>query len=375
MGAPATSFEVRGDNAGQVVAAVVRSVAAVTRPAGALVFCCGKLADRLLDVAERLRDVTDVPVVLVGGPGVLSERGELEGANAATGLVWGGNAPRIAQEDSTELTADHLSALLPGPKVGSAPTALFVRSEGFDPHELWRLRDRGEYPHVFGAGVHGDPGLVCVCERRVSTPRALSLTFVGQSPPAVLTAHSCRLLAEPMPITRAEGAMIYEIGDNAALSVLEQLGAGLRGRPLVFTVLCSTRKHEEGGSPELLVRGIQGVDPGRRGLLITHELGPDMSVTFAVRDGAAAREDIVRVCRQSSRAMAGAAPRFALYFNCSGRGRSLYNSPNVDTRVLREQFANMPIAGVQSAFEIGPFDGSPALQLYTGIFALFGSPS
>jgi small ligand-binding sensory domain FIST len=100
-----------------------------------------------------------------------------------------------------------------------------------------------------------------------------------------------------------------------------------------------------------------------------------MSVTFAVRDSTAAREDITRVCRQSARAMAGAAPRFALYFNCSGRGRALYNSANVDTRVLKEQFSNLPIAGVQSAFEIGPFDGAPALQLYTGIFVLFASPS
>jgi small ligand-binding sensory domain FIST len=177
--------------------------------------------------------------------------------------------------------------------------------------------------------------------------------------------------------------MVDEIAGEPALAMLERLGAALnepkgeRGRaqtrPLVFTVLAAPNNNPD--APELLVRGIQGVDPARKSLLISPEAEPGMLLTFAVRDSHAARTEMVRICRHAARGLAGGAPRFALYFNCSGRGKALHAGPNVDTRVLREQFPGVPIAGFQSAFEIGPFAGAPALQLYTGMLAVFAAPS
>ncbi len=373
MGEPAASFEVRADSAAAVVGCVERTLAEVTRPAGAFVFCSGRLNDAMTDVAGALALRHDVPIVVLGGPGVLTERGELEEVDAATGLVWSGKLPELRLCDSVdELTTADIARLL-DPR-GTVPTGLFIRSEGFDPEQLWQLRHTREYPLVFGAGIHGDPGIVCANRGEVHQPKAMSIGLKGLAPPTIRTAHSCRLLHEPMPITRSDGAMIQEIGGEPALSVLERLGAELEGQPLVFTVLAHA-SDDEGRGYELLVRGIQGIDPDARSLLISQEIQPDMLITFAVRDPAAAREDMGSVCRQALRGMAGAAPRFGLYFNCSGRGRALHQSPNVDTRILRDQFGPLPLAGLQSAFEIGPFHAAPALQLYTAILAVFGSPS
>jgi small ligand-binding sensory domain FIST len=64
-----------------------------------------------------------------------------------------------------------------------------------------------------------------------------------------------------------------------------------------------------------------------------------------------------------------------LYINCAGRGSSLYGQYDVDTRILRARFGDLPFAGIQSSFEIAPYCGRPALQLYTGVVAVFTTPS
>jgi small ligand-binding sensory domain FIST len=98
-------------------------------------------------------------------------------------------------------------------------------------------------------------------------------------------------------------------------------------------------------------------------------------MAFAVRDAAAARSDLEATTARMSRETAGAAPRFGVYVNCAGRGASLYGAQDVDTRVIRARFPDLPFAGMHSSFEIAPHAGAPALQLYTGVLTLFTVPS
>ena len=49
--------------------------------------------------------------------------------------------------------------------------------------------------------------------------------------------------------------------------------------------------------PEVLIRAVQGVDPVRRGLLVSDEVKPGMRLAFAVRDAKAAREDLQNAVR------------------------------------------------------------------------------
>jgi small ligand-binding sensory domain FIST len=170
---------------------------------------------------------------------------------------------------------------------------------------------------------------------------------------------------------------VLEVGGEPALDVLTQIGQNLQGQPLIFTVLArgASGTDAEGGQPELLVRGVQGIDPQARGLVVSDEVQEGMFMTFGVRDAQAARDDLQRLSRELSRDIAGAAPLCALYVNCGGRGRSLYGRANVDTRLLRERFKDIPMAGMQSAFEIAPYGDSPSFQLYTGVLTLFSELS
>jgi small ligand-binding sensory domain FIST len=75
------------------------------------------------------------------------------------------------------------------------------------------------------------------------------------------------------------------------------------------------------------------------------------------------------------RETAGAQPAFGIYVSCAGRGASLYGAQDVDVRVIKHRFPELPLAGMHSSFEIAPHAGAPTLQLYTGVFALFTRPS
>jgi small ligand-binding sensory domain FIST len=100
-----------------------------------------------------------------------------------------------------------------------------------------------------------------------------------------------------------------------------------------------------------------------------------MRIAFAVRDARAARADFDAMLRSLERDLAGGAPEFGIFLNCAGRGSALYGSPDVDTRAVRGRFNGLPLAGMQSSFEIAPYGGRPTLQLYTGVLALFSAPS
>jgi small ligand-binding sensory domain FIST len=318
-----------------------------------------------------------IPVLLVGGGGVLSERGELEAESAATGLVWSGGRAEIGVIDAgdrDEGLCEGLEGFLAG-RGGRTAVAVFVPPGGFTPRAVQLLGQRSFGAPIFGGGALGEPGVIAIgAGGELVTGRAVALAMHDFGEPRVRTAHSCRLLGPLRPITRARGPLVLEIGGEPALDALTRVGTGLAGQPLVFTRLAP-----DGGADdarrELLVRGVQGVDPNARGLLISEEAREGAWMTFGVRDARAAQADLERLVRELYRDIAGALPLCALYVNCSGRGQHLYGRPNVDTRILRERFGDIPIAGVQSAFEIAPIGNAQSLQLYSGVLALFTASS
>src|SRR5688572_16508187 len=101
MSRRAQSFEVRSSNPERVVAGFQAALEEVPRSAAGIVFLCGALLERQEALARRFASKGfGIPLLLVGGTGVLSERGEIEGASAATGLVWSGGSAGIGIIDS-----------------------------------------------------------------------------------------------------------------------------------------------------------------------------------------------------------------------------------------------------------------------------------
>ena len=378
-GTPASSFAVRAESPERLVAGVTEAIRTVARPSGVLLLLSGGAAQRVRQVAEVLsRAELGVPVLIATGAGVLTERGELEGQSAGTGMVFSGGKPEaiVAEARTPDDAASDLAEQLSTLTRGTRATALvFAQARGFGVDSLEPFASVAGTT-ILGAGMPGDAKVFAIgTSGRLQEGSVGALVIRGLTPALVRSSPACRLLMPLRPITAARGPLLLEIGGEPALDVLEAVAKELRGQPLVLTILAPAESEEESARPELLVRGIQGVDPARRAIMLSGELTVGSRLAFAVRDGSAARTDLELVVRDLARETAGAAPLFGVYLNCASRGAELYGTPDVDIRILRGRFPEIPIVGMQSAFEIAPYLGRPALHLYTGVFAMFTVPS
>jgi small ligand-binding sensory domain FIST len=379
MPAPAQSFSAVTDSAVRVARELASAVARVPRASGAVVFVSGKLLGDLPALCRELAPALEgVPAVVAGAAGVLTESAEIESQSAASGIVWAGGSvePVVAKGPTPEEVGDSLAKQLVDRVARSeAPALVFFGSERFGPHVLEPLSEARGLCNVFGAGTVGSPGsAVIAADGSVDSGGATAMILRGLSAPILRASPACRLLTPLRRITETRGSMVLGIDGEPALDVLSAVGEEFSSDSLVFAVLAEP-EDQEAERPELSVRGVQGVDPVRRGLLISDEVRKGMLMAFAIRDGSAARTDLERSLRDARRDLAGGIPRFGLYLNCAGRGASLYGMPDVDVHAIRSRFPDLPLAGMFSSFEIAPRHGRPSLQLYTGVLALFTAPS
>jgi small ligand-binding sensory domain FIST len=329
-------------------------------------------------LAALQAELGDIPLVLGSSTGVLTERAEQEGASAVSGLVWGGGSvtplfipPKTASDEISTALAQQVSAAL-GDAAGTV--VLMAQPQGFAPHTLDDLSRFSAHATVIGAGTLPGGAWLAAPERNPTQGAVVGIALRGVARPSVRTSAAIRLLTPFSKITESRGAMVLRMGEHRALEALSACTRELAGRPLVLAILAHG---EDPANPKggVLVRGIRGIDPGRKGVVVTDEATSGMLMSFAVCDANAARADLSGTMRDLARQMAGAAPQFGLLLSCAGRGMGLYGERDVDTRIVRERFPNVPFAGMFSTFEIGPLGPRPAMHLYTSVVAMFGTPS
>lgn len=393
----AQSFSFAGEDPEKAARAFIQAARRVTRASGAVIFTCGRVGERALELGRAVvRGMPGLPVCLAAGAGVVSERGEVEGQSAAAGIVWsGGQAEVFSVSGSAEALGSQLSSAIQACEGANRNlTALvFTRPSGLAPHVLEPLGEL-KRTRVLGAGTVGEAPVVTVSpDGTIATGPAGGLVLTGLTTPLVRASAACRLLMPLKVITKTRGSMVLEIEGVPALEVLSSVAENLVDQPLVFVALAPPLRDDPAKvdptiqhrlpsqserppeRPKLLIRAVQGVDPVRRGLLVSDEVRPGMRLAFAVRDAKAAREDLQTAVRELLREANGAAPRFGIYLNCAGRGSSLYGQKDVDLKILKARLGELPLAGMQSSFEVSEVGGKPALQLYTGVLGVFTAPS
>ena len=353
----------------------------VSTPTGGIIFVTGALARQTAQVGALVRSAwKGVPVVVVPGAGILTERGEVEGAAAASGLLWsGGRTLSFAIPDDATDFNEALSRSLASraPKDKASTTVLFPRPEAFQPSALDDLASFAPSTCLFGAGAVGGAGVCVTPAGEVLGGRAVGLVVTGMATPIVDASPSCRLLTPLTPIDDASGGMVLSVGGRPALDLLSSLaGVAPSGAQPVVLAAFSDQPPDEDGHERFILRPVRGIDPSRRGVMIGPDARPGVRFAFAVRDGAASRADLEATARRIAKHALGSAPGFAIFLTCAGRGQSLYGAPDVESRILRQRFGDLPIAGMHSAFEIAPCGpGRAQMQLFTGVLALFRSPS
>jgi small ligand-binding sensory domain FIST len=271
-----------------------------------------------------------------------------------------------------------------GPAIGDrcGAVVLFYRPDSFDPQLLEGLSAAAPSSCVFGAGAVGGAAIALTPAGDTLEGPAVGLVVTGMAPPIVEASSACRLLSDFAPIEEASGGMVIRIGGRPALDALAacapglmERGGGSTAQALVLAALGDGTAGED-GRERYVVRPLRGIDPARRAIAIGPEARPGVRFAFAVRDAAAAKADLESTVRTVSKHALGAAPRFAIYLSCAGRGQAFYHAQDVEVRILRQRFGDLPIAGMHSSFEIAPSaPGRARLSFHTSVLALFRSPS
>jgi small ligand-binding sensory domain FIST len=373
----ARSFFVSGaDN----LAAALRGLRAdVPRATGALVFATKAPTDAIArEIAAALPGTS---ALVVPAAGVLNERNEAEGEAAVSGLLWSGGTATLLTVPTDDTSPSAVGAAIAEASGGERCTVLLFTSPELPTDHLSSVAEHAPKAFVFGGGAVAQGPQITSALLSVSSTgraregRAVGLVLRGLARPIVEVASACKLLTRLLPIEEMDGGLVLRVGESAALDLLSSCLPELRARgtetrpALVMAALAD----QDPDHPIILP--VRGVDPERRGVMIGAMAKRGMLLGFAARDAAAARSMLEAKARALSQAAMGAAPRFALHITCAGRGRALYGSSDVESRILRQRFGDLPIVGLRSAYELSPQDPGVRVETYTSVTALFRSPS
>jgi small ligand-binding sensory domain FIST len=351
----------------------------VAKPSGGVIFVAGPLSNELFKIAEIVARVwPGVPTLIMTGAGVLNEREEHEGQGISGVLFSGGSTSvfSLAEGESRDVTSVFESARAAA--TGDVISAVLAVDPARVQGAIEAAKSSLHGVTVIGGGFSTAQGVVTVSERGdIGTGWLGAMLISRVARPRVVHSPAFRLLGAPARVTAVHRGMALELDGSPALDEVTRRARGIEDRPLVAALFLDGAEGTLGDPLRVgRVRPIRGVDPDKRAVAFVETVEEGQYLALGARDPAAARAHLNAVARELGRESAGAAPRFALYFNCAGRGRALYGVGSVDAGILRNQLGNVPIAGVMSALEITTSRGaSPMLQYYTGVLGLFSSPS
>jgi small ligand-binding sensory domain FIST len=192
----------------------------------------------------------------------------------------------------------------------------------------------------------------------------------------VALTQGCRALGVPQRVTSAHGNLVLEIEGQPAYDALRAAAPSefLDDPEATLDALTIALLPEAGSSilhaGEYLVRNILEIDPDTGVIATAAEVEEGQSILFALREPAAAAEDVERMARRVAAAAPAGGFKFGLYFNCLARGRALYGRSGVDSAALTRHLPGVPLLGFSCNAEISPLRGANHLFTYTGVLVL-----
>lgn len=341
----------------------------------AFVFCADPDVDDAGQLSRIVSEATGgAKVIGCSAVSVIAGNDELEGDPAIAVLVVDGMRARalLVDDDDPTATARDIEQLGQPASDDNALLLALADPAAFHPAVLPYI-DR-MYPGVpvIGGGAAGHRTFV-MAEGAASSRGTAFAMLSSPSAPLIAVSQGCRPFAPNLTITRAQGNLILEIDNRPAYEVFKELvGDTLMGDPeevssVVFAALGCGETLAEG----YVVRGLVGFEPQMGIIAVGDRVHDGQPMTFALREGNAAREEHDRTLAHLARRLEGRKPAFGLYFDCAGRGRSLYGFPGIDVAYIRRHLGEFPLAGMFSAFELAPLSGINEVHMFSGVLAVW----
>jgi len=322
----------------------------------ALVFATSEYAESVPLLARRVRQALGAPTVLGGSTSaVIDATGEHERQPGLGILALRGVRARAALASS----ADDVARLLAEPGALHLVLADPRRFEGGLRDALFASRG----PAV-GGGLSGRSEDIFALADEAAGEGPCALAALGGLEAQVEIAQGAEPNAPWLAVTSSRRNAVLEL---QAMPAAPLLGAHLRAlgeaEDQLPNLLFAAMRHP--GNAGFTVRPIVGVDEAAGAILLPDAVAESTELAFAWREtlsaGRALGAALGRIC-------ADVRPvRALLYFNCAGRGSSLYLEPDADIARIRRALPGVPVLGMTSSFELASQAGALDLLMYCGV--------
>ena len=208
---------------------------------------------------------------------------------------------------------------------------------------------------------------------------AIALVFPSAVEMETVVLHGCRPVSSFMEITRIEGAEVYELDGEPALTVIERmLGLHLGSTEGSDLSLIATlgEKHGDPFAPydenKYVNRLILGANRATGSITLFE---PDFCRGTRVQVMARDNEIMLESVRSGTTALRtryqSAKPLLGLYIDCAGRASARSGATIEEAElVIRTLDLSFPLLGFYSGVEIAPFDGRSRPLDWTGVLTL-----
>jgi small ligand-binding sensory domain FIST len=180
--------------------------------------------------------------------------------------------------------------------------------------------------------------------------------------------QGCSPIGPIHQVTQCYENILIELDGRPALNVLkEDIGEVLAGDlsrvgGYIFVGLPIAASD----TGDYLVRNLVGIDPEHELLAIGEQIEAGMSLMFCRRDGATAREDMLRMLNSLKDSLS-APPKGGVYYSCLGRGQGLFGPNSAELKLINQVLGDFPLVGFFCNGEIS----HNRLYGYTGVLTLF----
>ena len=381
------SGERRSERAAEQAAQEAVQHAGVNESDLALVFITTDHVPHFPQILKSIQSLTGSKhIVGASGYGVLTEKMEIERAPGIAVMTLASDSFDTYPFFITNVQEDNLTA---GRAIGG-----HLQGKGFannlfvifpDPFSLRSPNffqgyadEAADTPLVGGlAGEDGTQRMTYqFLNDRVMSDAVSGFLMSGNFRASSFVTQCCLPASNPIKITKSEENLILELNDTPAydvlLAVLEQFEIKDFSTLLnfLFVGLPIFPDQSEFTRANYSVRNVIGVDPQKKIIALGGPVPQGENMVFLIRDPNLAKRDMKEILEEATNSLTRY--HFGFYFNCYGRGQSLYNRPNTDTRMIHEAFPQIPIIGFFSYGEIGPVQGMNMLHNFSGVLTLVG---
>ena len=209
-----------------------------------------------------------------------------------------------------------------------------------------------------------------------ATPNAVSgVMMEGKFITTISLSQACHPIGESMAVTRSKGNVVMELGGRPAFEVFEQLIKEHEIEPeqvgaQLFVGLPVDPSHTRLHRGEYLIRNIVGANPRQGSIAVATEIQEGQIFSFTLRQPEETKLAMEEMLQELSQVHHGRNPAFGLYFDCCGRGSSLYGESGTDLALIKKYLGNIPLIGFFSYAEIAPLGQVTHLHNYTGVLTL-----